>query len=264
MQKKILALLMALVMVFALCACGEPSEDPGKESGDPGSTTVDYPTRTITVIVPFSAGGDTDLAARIITTKLSQVLDATIVVQNVGGGSGVIGHTQMLNSEPDGYTLMITSLANTRSSVPNPAGNTTYEYDDSTVIAGMGSFPQAFVVSADSEFDTFQNMIDWALEHPGELTYGTQGTGGLGHTCALDAFGSLGVTAQDVAFASTSESVTAVLGDHVMMTCCPIAGAKPYIDSGELKLLALSNDFYLYPMHPLSPISAAQRACTAG
>ena len=249
MQKKILALLMALVMVFALCACGEPSEDPGKESGDPGSTTVDYPTRTITVIVPFSAGGDTDLAARIITTKLSQVLDATIVVQNVGGGSGVIGHTQMLNSEPDGYTLMINQLGS--HVTQTQLGNTTYEYDDSTVIAGMGSFPQAFVVSADSEFDTFQDMIDWALEHPGELTYGTQGTGGLGHTCALDAFGSLGVTAQDVAFASTSESVTAVLGNHVMMTCCPIAGAKPYIDSGELKLLALSNDFYLYPDAPV-------------
>ncbi len=235
-MKKILALALALIMLFALCACGA------------GGTKA-YPSRTITVIVPFGAGGDTDLAARIVTDKLSQVLDCTIVVENVSGGSGVIGHTQMLGAEPDGYTLMINQLGS--HVTQTQLGNTTYEYDDSTVIAGLGSFPQSFVVPADSEWETFQDMLDWAKANPGKLTYGTQGVGGLGHTCALDALCSQGIQAQDVAFGNTAESVTAVLGGHVMMTCCPIAGAAPYINSGELKLLALSNEFYLYPDAPV-------------
>ena len=255
MAKKILALFVALVMVFTLCACGQdtpPANDGGNDSSNEdgqNASTVDYPARTITIIVPFGAGGDTDLAARIVQEKLMEVLDCTIVINNVSGGSGVIGHTQMLASEPDGYTLMINQLGS--HVTQTQLGNTTYEYDDSTVIAGLGSFPQCFVVPADSEWETFQDMIDWALEHPGELTYGTQGVGGLGHTCALDALSSLGVEAQDVAFSNTAESVTAVLGKHVMMTCCPIAGASSYIDSGELKLLALSNEFYMYPDAPV-------------
>lgn len=249
MSKKFLALLLALTMVLALCACGQTTPAASETAGNQETAAVNYPTRTITVIVPFGAGGDTDLAARIITEKLSSVLGCTVVVENVSGGSGVIGHTQMLASDPDGYTLMINQLGS--HVTQTQLGNTTYEYDDSTVIAGLGSFPQCFVVPADSEWDSFQDMLDWAKANPGKLTYGTQGVGGLGHTCALDALCSQGITAQDVAFGNTAESVTAVLGGHVMMTCCPIAGAAPYIDSGELKLLALSNEFYLYPDAPV-------------
>lgn len=258
MFKKIFTMILAIAMVFALCACGSsgetgtPAQNPAQSDAPQTSDAppaIDYPTRTITVIVPFGAGGDTDLAARIITDKLSKILDCTIVVENVSGGSGVIGHTQMLASDADGYTLMINQLGS--HVTQTQLGNTTYAYDDSTVIAGLGSFPQCFVVPASSEWNTFQDMVDWALANPGKLTYGTQGVGGLGHTCALDAFSSLGITAQDVAFGNTAESVTAVLGGHVMLTCCPIAGAAPYINSGELKLLALSNDFYMYPDAPV-------------
>lgn len=244
-MKKWVALILAFLMMFTVAGC-----TPAQEAA--------YPNGTIKVIVPFGAGGDTDLAARIITDKLSKILDSTIVVENVGGGSGVVGHTQMLNSAADGYTLMINQLGS--HVTQTQLGNTTYKYDDSTVICGMGSFPQAFVVPASSEWDTFQDMIDWAKEHPGELTYGTQGVGGLGHTCALDAFTQLDVTAKDVAFSNTAESVTGVLGNHVMMTCCPIAGAAPYIDSGDLKLLALSNTFYQYPDAPV----VADFGCTEG
>ena len=243
-MKKWVALTLALLMMFTVTGFA-PKEEA-------------YPSGTIKVIVPFGAGGDTDLAARIITDKLSKILNCTIVVENVGGGSGVVGHTQMLNSDPDGYTLMINQLGS--HVTQTQLGNTTYEYDDSTVICGMGSFPQAFVVSADSEWETFQDMADWAKEHPNELTYGTQGVGGLGHTCALDAFTQLDITAKDVAFSNTAESVTGVLGGHVMMTCCPIAGAAPYIDSGDLKLLALSNTFYQYPDAP----TVSDFGCTEG
>ena len=272
MSKKLICVLLVLALALSAAACGQSGNSPAPatqapasqdnaastEKEEPAAPTISYPEKTITVIVPFGAGGDTDLAARIITDKLSQVLDCTIVIENVGGGSGVIGHTQMLNSAPDGYTLMINQLGS--HVTQTQLGNTTYEYDDSTVIAGMGSFPQAFVVPADSEWDTFQEMIDWAKENPGKLTYGTQGVGGLGHTCALDAFTQLGVTATDVAFGTTAESVTAVLGGHVMTNCAPIAGAAPYIDSGELKLLALSNTFYMYPDAPV----VADFGCTEG
>lgn len=268
MAKKILALFVALVMVFTLCACGQdtpPANDGGNDSSNEdgqNASTVDYPTRTITIIVPFGAGGDTDLAARIVQEKLMDVLDCTIVINNVSGGSGVIGHTQMLASEPDGYTLMINQLGS--HVTQTQLGNTTYEYDDSTVIAGLGSFPQCFVVPADSEWETFQDMIDWALEHPGELTYGTQGVGGLGHTCALDALCSLGVEAQDVAFSNTAESVTAVLGKHVMMTCCRSPAPAPTSTAVSSSFWPFRTSSTCIPTRLWSLTSVAPRACTAG
>ena len=279
-MKKLVAIVLVAIMILALVACSgntasnteaktetkteamaeTKTETKTEAKTETETKKLDWPNpkKTLTVIVPFGAGGDTDLAARIIVDKLATVLGCTIVVENVPGGSGVIGHTQMLNSEPDGYTLLFNQLGS--HVTQTQLGNTTYKYDDSSVICGMGSFPQSFVVKADSEWNTFQDMVDWAKAHPGELTYGTQGVGGLGHTCALDAFTQLGVDAKDVAFGNTAESVTAVLGGHVMLTCCPIAGSAPYINSGELKLLALSNKFYQYPDAPV----VADYGCTDG
>ena len=133
MFKKIFAMFLAVAIVFALCACGSsgeagtPAQNPTQPDAPQTSDAlpaIDYPTRTVTVIVPFGAGGDTDLAARIITDKLSKILDCTIVVENVSGGSGVIGHTQMLASDADGYTLMINQLGS--HVTQTQLGNTTY------------------------------------------------------------------------------------------------------------------------------------------
>lgn len=239
MKKFVCFLLVMVLLAMSLTACSNAQAD------DAGN----WPQKTIKFIVPFGAGGDTDLAARIITDKLSRNLGVTIVVENISGGSGVVGHTQMVNSDSDGYTFLFNQLGS--HVTQTQLGNTTYAYEDSSVICGMGSFPQCFVVKADSEWQTFQDMVDWAKANPGKLTYGTQGVGGLGHTCALDAFTQLGVQAQDVAFSSTAESVTGVLGGHVMLTCCPIAGAASYIKSGDLRLLALSNTFYQFPDAPV-------------
>lgn len=264
-MKKIFSMILVVLMLVAMVACNstqtqtpstssDATEKPAAQAAATDAATeqpdaaADFPSHAITVIVPWSAGGETDLISRIITEAWSKVLGQSIVIENVTGGSGVIGHTQMLNSAADGYTLMINQLGST--CIQTVMGNTDYTWDEATCIAGVGCFPQCFIVSADSEWETFQDMIDWMKEHPGELLYATQGKGCNGHTNAIDTFQQLGVEGTDIPYENTPASITALLSGEVQCTSCPVNTASKYIDAGQVKLLAMSNEFYIYPDGP--------------
>ncbi len=112
--KRLLVSLMATVMLFSLAACSGSSNQPAS-GGTPASTspdgaTLDFPKQDITLIVPYAAGGTTDLLARALTTQLSDDLGVNVIVQNVEGGGGTTGTSQAVNSKADGYTLAILEL----------------------------------------------------------------------------------------------------------------------------------------------------------
>lgn len=259
---KILTLVLALCMVLALAACGSsaapaattaPAAD-GDAAADTGAAApaIDWPKKNVTIIVGYGAGGDTDLAARVLADALSNKLGANFVVNNLAGGSGVVGRTELLANDGDGYTLMFDQPGSPITQVL--MGNTTYELDEAgTPIAVVGVSPCALCVKKDNALgiNNMDDLIAYAQANPGKLTYAIPGQFTSAHLAALNAFSALGVEATSVSTDGTATCVTEVLGNHVDAMIVPLSGAQQYIASGDMILVGLSAPSDFEPDAPL-------------
>lgn len=250
-MKKLLALLLALCMVLALAACGDAAQPktedktedktPAAEANTESAQKVDWPKKNITIIVGYGAGGDTDLAARVIADALSAKLGVSVIVENLTGGSGVVGRTELLARGSDGYTLMFDQPASSITQVL--MGNTTYELDEAgEPIAVVGTSPLALTIAKDNAkgITNMDEFIAYAKDHPGELTYAVPGQFVMAHLAALNAFGTLGINVTSVPTGGTADCVTETLGKHVDAMCAPYSGVAQYVESGDMILLAAS------------------------
>ncbi|GEM_PF-2474050 len=257
---KVLTLVLALCMVLALAACGSsaapaattaPAAD-GAAADDTATSAIDWPKKTVTIIVGYGAGGDTDLAARVLADALSNKLGANFVVNNLAGGSGVVGRTELLANDGDGYTLMFDQPGSPITQVL--MGNTTYELDEAgTPIAVVGVSPCALCVKKDNALgiNNMDDLIAYAQANPGKLTYAIPGQFTSAHLAALNAFSALGVEATSVSTDGTATCVTEVLGSHVDAMIVPLSGAQQYIASGDMILVGLSAPSDFAPDAPL-------------
>lgn len=247
-MKKLLALLLALCMVLALAACGSDAAQPKTEDKTPAAEAntesaqkVDWPKKNITIIVGYGAGGDTDLAARVLADALSTKLGVSVIVENLTGGSGVVGRTELLARGSDGYTLMFDQPASSITQVL--MGNTTYELEEAgEPIAVVGTSPLALTIAKDNPkgITNMDEFIAYAKDHPGELTYAVPGQFVMAHLAALNAFGTLGINVTSVPTGGTADCVTETLGKHVDAMCAPYSGVAQYVESGDMILLAAS------------------------
>ena len=253
---KILTLVLALCMVLALAACGS-SAAPAATTAPAADTSaaapaIDWPKKNVTIIVGYGAGGDTDLAARVLADALSNKLGANFVVNNLAGGSGVVGRTELLANDGDGYTLMFDQPGSPITQVL--MGNTTYELDEAgTPIAVVGVSPCALCVKKDNALgiNNMDDLIAYAQANPGKLTYAIPGQFTSAHLAALNAFSALGVEATSVSTDGTATCVTEVRGSHVDAMIVPLSGAQQYIASGDMILVGLSAPSDFAPDAPL-------------
>lgn len=265
-MKKILALLLALSMIFALCACGSsaapaateaPAADPAEpaapaEPAEPAAPAVDWPTKNIRFLVGFAAGGDNDLFCRILADALGKKLGVNTVVEDLPGGSAVVARTELLANEPDGYTLMLDQYGSCISQVL--MGNTTYSMEEAgTQICALGKSAIAFCVRPDNSkgIQTMDDLIAYAKDHPGELKISTPGQVTFAHLAALNIFKTYGIECTFVPANGSAEAVTQVLGGHVDAIVFPVPGATQYIESGDLIYLAITGESEFAPDAPL-------------
>ena len=179
----------------------------------PPAMAQDYPVRPVTVMVPFPAGGSTDTMARAAARELKDVLGVNVPVQNVGGGAGTIGTAQIARARPDGYTVGVIPAAPL---INQPhMRETPYSIEDFTYICQMFYSPQALVAKPDSPFTTLKEAVDYAREHPGELSYGTPGPASLPHLAMEQFLAETGVDIKHVPFQGDGPGVTALMGGHV-------------------------------------------------
>ena len=220
------ALSLALVLSLAAGSSGESSSGGGSagssaggsgvdSSSSSGVTEVDLPD-IITVTVPFNAGSNTDIQMRFIQPYLEKYLDATLVVNNAGGASGVIGTTDFLTQAADGSNILFSLPTPT---VYRPAsGETTYTVDDLVPVARVTADPFYLAVSAENEqFPDAQSVLDYIEANPGEFTYANAGNGGIAHVAFASFLSGEGLDALSVPFSGgTADGYTAVIGGHVM------------------------------------------------
>mgnify|MGYP002735281961 FL=1 len=139
-----------------------------------------YPSRPITMVVPFPPGGSVDIMARQYSEPLSRVLGVPIVVENRPGAGGSVGAQYVARAKADGYTLVVSSQS---SHLANPLTQPQVGYDpvkDFENIAILGRLPNALVVHSSLPFKTFKEFIDYAKKNPGKLNYGSGGVGSMG------------------------------------------------------------------------------------
>ena len=240
-MKKILALALAAAMSLTLVACGgskTPAASGSASSGGSSSAeTVDFPgNKQVSLIVPYSAGGASDTVARIYASELEQSLGTSIVVSNVTGASGAIGLEQVRNANPDGYTIAYMPVEST---MLKALGFTDLSTDDFRFIGRAMTIPAAVTVRADAPWDTFEDFVNYAKEHPGEIQVGNSGTGSIWHIAAASIEKECGVQFTHVPFDGAAPAVAALLGGNIQAVTVSPSEVKNNVDSGDFKVLCV-------------------------
>ncbi len=179
----------------------------------PAASAQAFPTKPIEVMVPFPAGGSTDLMARATAREMTEFLGQNVVVDNRGGGAGTVGMAALARERPDGYTLGVVPAAPL---VNQPhMRRTPYDLDRFDYVCQLFSSPQALAVKPGSQFENLEQLVDYAKAHPGELTYGSPGPGSLPHL-AMERFLQLAdVDIEHVPFTGDGPGATALMGGHI-------------------------------------------------
>ncbi len=206
----------------------------------PGVLAQKYPEKAVRLVVPFAAGGGTDIIARIMAQKLSDDWGRNVVVDNRPGGGTVIGSELVAHSTPDGYTLLLT--ANPHSS--NPALVAKLPYDtarDFSAVTMAAAAPLLLVVHPTLPTRTVQDLIAHAKARPNPLTYASSGNGGPQHL-AGELFKYLtGVALLHVPYKGGAPALTDLLGGQVQLSFASLLTSLPHIRAGRLRALGLTS-----------------------
>ena len=205
------------------------------------SSADTYPTKSIRIVVPTSAGGITDTLARALAQGLTEAFGQTVIVENKPSGAGHIGMDFVAKSPPDGYTLLVNSDA---AFVVNPHLYSKLSYDpigDFVPISGLGVSPQALVLHPSVPANTFSELVALAKSKPGALNYGTFGIGTSGHLNIMYIEGETGAKFTPVHYRGAAPAITDLLGGHIQMMIVAIGLLRQNIEAGKLRPLAIGS-----------------------
>jgi tripartite-type tricarboxylate transporter receptor subunit TctC len=198
-----------------------------------------YPSKPITIVVPFGAGAGTDVITRIIADQMAKSMNATIVVDNKPGASGQIGTEIVAHAKPDGYTLLV---ATNSTHSGNPYLYKTLRYDPVKSFAPVGRMtinPLALLVRNDSPFKSSRDLIRFARDNPGKLSYGYGNTGGQVSAAML--LGMAQIKALPVPYKTAPQVFTDLIAGQIDFTFVDVAASKPLIDSGKIRALGVTS-----------------------
>jgi tripartite-type tricarboxylate transporter receptor subunit TctC len=201
-----------------------------------------YPTRPITLIAPYSAGGDSDFSARNLAAAATKYINQPLIVQNIVGASGVIGSVKVRNSPPDGYVLLI-SRVGSQGIVPALDSKTPYKWNDFTFISLLDLNPMVCAVKSDSPYKNMKDLIQAIRSEPGKLNYATAGPGTSQHLSVeilLNAANLPSSAAAMIPYKSGGETSSALLGGQVDFVCNTMTTLAGQIKGGSMRGLMVS------------------------
>jgi tripartite-type tricarboxylate transporter receptor subunit TctC len=205
----------------------------------PAAAHATYPERVITLIVPFAAGGPTDIIARIVSLAFQKSLGQSVIVDNRGGGGGNPGMAIAARAAPDGYTLLLTSTA----IAVNPGLYNNLPYDpfkDFTPICELVNAPNVLFVRADSDIKSIADLIARAKAAPGALNYSSPGAGTKSHLTAEQLKLRAGIDMVHIPYRGGGPATMAVLEGTVHVGSVALAPVEPLIKKGKFRALAVT------------------------
>jgi len=199
-----------------------------------------YPSKPIRLIVGFAPGGGTDIVARALAPKMSEILGQSVIIENKSGAAGTIGADQVAKSNPDGYTLLV-GHSNSNAIAPFVLTNVPYNpATDFTPITYLGYVPNVLVVKNSLPVNTVAQLISLAKANPGQMTYGSSGIGSTQHLAGALFAKIAGIEINHVPYKGSGQAIIDLLGGQITMNFDTLPPNLQQIKEGALKALAIS------------------------
>lgn len=200
----------------------------------------DYPTKPITVVVPFAAGGPTDTVARLVAEVMSQDLGQQVVVQNVGGAGGTLGAGQVATATNDGYTLLLHHIGMSTA----PTLYRSLPYDPTADFAPIGlitAVPMTLVAKKDFEPNTLEELVAYVKANGENITYAHAGIGSASQLCGMLFMDALDTQMTTVPYQGSGPAMTDIIGGQIDMICDQTTNTTSQIQAGEVKAYAVTS-----------------------
>ena len=217
-----------------------------------------FPAKPLTLIVPFPAGGPSDALARAVAQGMAADLKQTVVVENIGGASGTIGLTKLVNAAPDGYTMGFGTIG---THVANAALFKKLPYDPLASFAPIGlagTAPLLLVAKAGLPVSNLKEFVAYADAHKAGMTYGSAGVGSISHYACVVLLSALKQNITHVPYRGVAPAMNDLMGGHIDFMCDQSTTALPQIAGGKIKALAVLSD------KPLPQLPGVATAASAG
>ena len=199
-----------------------------------------YPDRTITMVVPFAAGGPTDTVARLIAEPMTAALGQQVIVENVGGAGGTLGAARVAKADPDGYTLLLHHIGQATSA----SLYRKLPYKPGEAFAGIGlvtDVPMTLVGRNDFEPATIGDLITYWKEQGDKVTLANAGVGSASHLCGMLLMDALDTPATTVPYKGTGPAMTDLMGGQVDLLCDQTTNTSAQIKGGKIKAYAVTS-----------------------
>ena len=206
----------------------------------PPPAAAQYPNKPITVIVPFAAGGPTDVIARLVGEHMSRTLGQPIIVENIGGAGGTIGMTRAVQAKPDGYTIAVGNMG-TQSAAP--ALYPSLKYDPAASFAQIGIVnytPQAIVAKKATSAGNLKEFLDYLKVNHAKLSYGHAGVGSISHVAGLVFNAKFGFKPTLVPYRGTGPAIQDLVGGQLDYMVDQSLNVIPQIQAGTIKVYAIA------------------------
>jgi tripartite-type tricarboxylate transporter receptor subunit TctC len=198
-----------------------------------------YPTRTITMLVPFAAGGPTDTVARLVAQSMGNTLKQQIVVENVGGAGGTIGAARAAKANPDGYTVFMHHIG--QSTAPTLYRKLSYNAIDSFEPIGLVTdVPMTFVARANFPAKDFKELLAYVKANKDKVSYANAGVGSASHLCGMLFMSAIGTELTTVPYKGTGPAMNDLLGGQVDFMCDQTTNTTSQIKGGKIKVYGVT------------------------
>jgi tripartite-type tricarboxylate transporter receptor subunit TctC len=198
-----------------------------------------YPTRPVTMIIPFAAGGPTDVLGRVVGARMSEILGQQVVIENVGGAGGGTGSKRVAMAKPDGYTMVLGTVgthAQSQTLYKKPLYNSATDFAPVVLIAEV---PIALIVRPDLPAKDFKEFVAYAKANQKKMQFGSAGAGSATHLGCVVLNSKLGVDITHVPYRGTGPAMQDLIAGRIDYLCEIVSTAKPQIDGGKVRALAI-------------------------
>jgi tripartite-type tricarboxylate transporter receptor subunit TctC len=203
------------------------------------ASAAEFPDRTIIMVIPFAAGGPTDVLGRVMAQRMGEILKQTIIVENIGGAGGMTGGRKVADATPDGYTMLLGTVGT------QAQGQTLYKHPlynsitDFTPVGLIADVPAVLIVNKDLPVNNLKEFVAYAKANQEKMQYGSAGAGSATHLACVVLDTAMGTHIVHIPYKGTGPAMQDLLGGRIQFLCDIITTAKPQIDSGAVKGLAI-------------------------
>ncbi|MFG1463660.1 tripartite tricarboxylate transporter substrate binding protein BugD [Xanthobacter sp. DSM 24535] len=198
-----------------------------------------YPTRPITMVVPFAAGGPTDTVARLVAESMSKTLGQQVIVENVGGAGGTRGAGQVAKANPDGYTVLLHHIgqATSASLYRKLPYNVITDFEDVGLVTAV---PMTLIAKPGFEPKTIADVIEYVKKNKDKVTYGNAGVGAASHLCGMLFMSAVGTQMTTVPYQGTGPAMNDLVGGQIDLLCDQTTNTTGQIKGGKVKAYAVT------------------------